>query len=148
MLTPRSAPEGLGTRPMDIGDPGFTLPDDFPRKRILIVPLYPQYAAATSATVCDEAFRALMKMRWQPAVRIAPPWPDDPVYIESVASSLEAELARLPFKPDVVLVSFHGIPDVKLDLRHGDRSEIVSHSDRGNVHARYREYRSSPRSDG
>ena len=79
-------------------------------ERILIVPLYPQYAAATSATVCDEAFRALMKMRWQPAIRVAPPWHDDPVYIDAVASSLEAELARLPFKPDVVLASFHGIP--------------------------------------
>lgn len=79
-------------------------------ERILIVPLYPQYAAATSATVCDEVFRALMKMRWQPAIRVAPPWHDDPVYIDAVASSLEAELARLPFKPDVVLASFHGIP--------------------------------------
>jgi protoporphyrin/coproporphyrin ferrochelatase len=79
-------------------------------ERILIVPLYPQYAAATSATVCDEAFRALVKMRWQPAIRVAPPWHDDPVYIEAVASSLEAELARLPFKPEVVIASFHGIP--------------------------------------
>jgi protoporphyrin/coproporphyrin ferrochelatase len=79
-------------------------------ERILIVPLYPQYAAATSATVCDEAFRALMRMRWQPAIRVAPPWHDEPVYIEAIASSLQAELARLPFKPEVVLASFHGIP--------------------------------------
>jgi ferrochelatase len=79
-------------------------------ERILIVPLYPQYAAATSATVCDEAFRALMTMRWQPAIRVAPPWHDDPAYIEAVASSLQAELSRLPFRPDVILASFHGIP--------------------------------------
>jgi ferrochelatase len=79
-------------------------------ERILIVPLYPQYAAATSATVCDETFRALMKMRWQPAIRVAPPWHDEPAYIEALASSLQAELSRLPFRPDIVLASFHGIP--------------------------------------
>ena len=79
-------------------------------ERILIVPLYPQYAAATSATVADKAFDALKTMRWQPAVRIAPPWHDDPVYIEAVASSLEAELKTLTFKPAVILASFHGVP--------------------------------------
>ena len=78
--------------------------------RILIVPLYPQYAAATTATVADKAFDALKQMRWQPAVRIAPPWHDDPVYIEAVAASLEAELAGLPFKPEMILASFHGVP--------------------------------------
>ena len=79
-------------------------------ERILIVPLYPQYAAATSATVCDKAFDALKTMRWQPAVRIAPPWHDDPVYIEAVATSLEQELNKLAFKPDMILASFHGVP--------------------------------------
>jgi protoporphyrin/coproporphyrin ferrochelatase len=78
--------------------------------RILVVPLYPQYAAATTATVADKAFDALKTMRWQPAVRIAPPWHDDPVYINAVASSLEAELKRLPFTPEVILASFHGVP--------------------------------------
>jgi protoporphyrin/coproporphyrin ferrochelatase len=78
--------------------------------RILVVPLYPQYAAATSATVCDEVFRVLMDMRWQPAIRIAPPWFDDPVYIEALAASFETRLRTLPFVPDVVLASFHGIP--------------------------------------
>ena len=78
--------------------------------RILIVPLYPQYCAATTATVGDKAFDALKTMRWQPALRIAPPWHDDPVYIEAVAGALEAELAKLPFKPEVVLASFHGVP--------------------------------------
>jgi protoporphyrin/coproporphyrin ferrochelatase len=78
--------------------------------RILIVPLYPQYAAATTATVADKAFDALKTMRWQPSVRIAPPWHDDPVYIEAVAASLEAELAKLSFKPEMILASFHGVP--------------------------------------
>jgi protoporphyrin/coproporphyrin ferrochelatase len=83
--------------------------------RILVVPLYPQYAAATSATVCDEAFRVLMKMRWQPALRIAPPYFDDPVYIEALASSLDAGLKALPFAPEVILASFHGIPKAYFD---------------------------------
>jgi len=78
--------------------------------RILVVPLYPQYAAATTATVADKAFDALKRMRWQPAVRIAPPWHDDPVYIEAVASSLEAELKKLSFEPEIILASFHGVP--------------------------------------
>src|SRR3954464_3267869 len=78
--------------------------------RILVVPLFPQYAAATTATVADKAFDALKTMRWQPAVRIAPPWHDDPVYIDAVASSLEAEIGKLSFAPDVILASFHGIP--------------------------------------
>ena len=78
--------------------------------RILIVPLYPQYAAATSATVCDKAFEALSKMRWQPTVRIAPPWHDDGFYIDAVVRSLRETLTSLPFEPDVILASFHGVP--------------------------------------
>jgi ferrochelatase len=77
---------------------------------ILVVPLYPQYAAATSATVCDEVFRTLMDMRWQPTLRVAPPYFNDPAYIEAVATSLEAGLRTLTFAPDVILASFHGIP--------------------------------------
>jgi ferrochelatase len=79
-------------------------------ERILIVPLYPQYCAATTATVADKVFDTLKTMRWQPAVRIAPPWHDDPVYIEAVAGALEAELAKLTFRPEKILASFHGIP--------------------------------------
>jgi protoporphyrin/coproporphyrin ferrochelatase len=78
--------------------------------RILIVPLYPQYCAATTASVGDKAFDALKTMRWQPAVRIAPPWHDEPVYIDAVAHALEAELGKLPFRPEVILASFHGVP--------------------------------------
>jgi ferrochelatase len=78
--------------------------------RILMVPLYPQYAAPTSATACDHAFRALMTMRWQPAVRVAPPYHDDPAYIKALADSMRASLAKLDFDPEVILCSFHGMP--------------------------------------
>ena len=84
-------------------------------ERILVVPLYPQYAAATSATVCDEVFRALMDMRWQPALRVAPPYFDEPAYIGAVATSLEAHLKTLIFAPDVIIASFHGIPQSYFD---------------------------------
>ncbi len=80
-------------------------------ERILIVPLYPQYAAATTATVCDEAFRALAKLRFQPALRVAAPYYAEPVYIDALANSLSAELAKLPFKPEVIVASFHGMPE-------------------------------------
>ena len=86
--------------------------------RILIMPLYPQYAAATSATVCDKAFEALERMRWQPALRVAPAYFDQPVYIDAIATSLEQGLAKLPFKPDKIIASFHGMPEEY--LRKGD----------------------------
>jgi len=79
--------------------------------RILIVPLYPQYAAATTATVCDKAFDALTTMRWQPALRVAPAWFDEPVYIDALANSLQVGLAKLSFKPDLIIASFHGMPE-------------------------------------
>ncbi len=86
--------------------------------RVLIVPLYPQYAAPTSATACDQAFRALMEMRWQPAIRVAPPWHDDPVYVKAVADSIRTHIATLPQEPEVILCSFHGMP--KSYLLRGD----------------------------
>ena len=78
--------------------------------RILYMPLYPQYAAATTATACDAAFAQLAAMRYQPTLRVTPPYYDDPVYVDAVAASIRDELAKLPFKPDVILASFHGIP--------------------------------------
>ena len=83
--------------------------------RILLVPLYPQYAAATTATVNDKAFEALARMRWQPALRTAPPYFDEPVYIEALASSIEEHLAKLTFRPEVILASFHGMPEEYLE---------------------------------
>jgi ferrochelatase len=78
--------------------------------RILLVPLYPQYAAATSATVCDKAFDALKTMRWQPTLRVAPPYFDFPPYIQALATSMKTSLAVLDFEPEVVIASFHGLP--------------------------------------
>jgi protoporphyrin/coproporphyrin ferrochelatase len=80
-------------------------------ERILVVPLYPQYSAATTATVCDEAFRALKHMRSQPTLRIAAPYYAEPVYVDALAASLNAELAKLPFRPEVIIASYHGMPE-------------------------------------
>lgn len=79
-------------------------------EKILLFPLYPQYAAATTATVNDEAFKALLKMRWQPALRTVPQYSDDPVYIDALANSIEAHFASLDWQPELLLTSFHGIP--------------------------------------
>ena len=84
-------------------------------ERILVAPLYPQYAAATTATANDAAFATLQKMRWQPAIRTLPPYYDDPAYIDALAASLRASLAALTFEPEVVLASYHGLPRVNLD---------------------------------
>lgn len=84
--------------------------------RILIAPLYPQYCAATTATVVDAAFAALKKMRWQPAIRILPPYHDDPAYIAALASSIRDNLAGLDFEPERIVVSFHGMPARTLAL--------------------------------
>jgi ferrochelatase len=78
--------------------------------RILIVPLYPQYAAATTASVSDKVFEALRTMRSQPTVRFVPPYFNDPVYIEALANSLQGEIKKLSWKPEIILASFHGIP--------------------------------------
>jgi ferrochelatase len=79
-------------------------------ERILWFPLYPQYSATTTATVNDKAFEALMKMRWQPAVRTVPPYHDDPAYIEALAQSIDRHLATLDWKPEKIVASYHGIP--------------------------------------
>ncbi len=79
-------------------------------ERILCFPLYPQYAAATTASVNDKLFECLMKTRYMPAVRTVPQYHDEPVYIEALALSIEKHLATLSFEPEVVVASFHGIP--------------------------------------
>ncbi|GAC1505174.1 MAG: ferrochelatase [Bradyrhizobium sp.] len=83
--------------------------------RLLVVPLYPQYSAATSATVCDEVFRVLSGMRAQPTVRVTPPYYDDPDYIEALAVSIDAHLKTLPFEPELIVASFHGMPQKYVD---------------------------------
>ena len=99
---------------MRYGQPSIASRMEFLQKegceRILVFPLYPQYAAATTATVNDKAFEALLKMRWQPALRTVPPYHDDPVYIDALAVSIEKHLAHLDWEPERLLASFHGIP--------------------------------------
>ncbi len=85
-------------------------------ERILIAPLYPQFCAATTATANDEAFASLIAMRWQPALRTLPPYHDDPLYIDALAASVTASLAKLDFSPDAILTSFHGMPKRTLEL--------------------------------
>ncbi len=84
--------------------------------RLLLVALYPQYAAASTATAYDETFRALMAERWQPAIRTAPPYHDDPDYISALARAIETHLAGLAWRPEVVLASFHGLPKRYMEL--------------------------------
>ncbi|HVZ14966.1 MAG TPA: ferrochelatase [Bauldia sp.] len=84
-------------------------------ERILAAPLYPQYAASTTATANDAAFDALKAMRWEPALRTLPPYHDDPAYIAALATSLAGALAKLPFEPQTVIASFHGLPREYLD---------------------------------
>lgn len=84
-------------------------------QRILLAPLYPQYCAATTATVVDAAADALRALRWQPALRTLPPYFDDPLHIAALAESTRAQLAALPFVPDRLLASFHGMPQRTLD---------------------------------
>lgn len=78
--------------------------------RILLFPLYPQYSSATSASVADKAFDTLKEMRWQPTVRIVPPYFDDASHIDALAASLREHLASLDWMPEVILASFHGLP--------------------------------------
>ncbi len=79
-------------------------------QKILLVPLYPQYSATTTATANDKAFEALGQMRWQPAVRTAPAYFDDPKYVEVLAKSIRDGVAALDFVPDLVITSYHGMP--------------------------------------
>jgi len=83
--------------------------------RVLVFPLYPQYAAATTATVCDAAFAALEKMRVQPALRTVPAYPTEPAYIDALAQSYRNFAATLRFIPDALLLSFHGLPQSYVD---------------------------------
>ena len=78
-------------------------------RRILIVPLYPQYSATTTASVHDAIFDAVKAMRWQPAIRLAPAFHDMPQYIDALAATARRTLEDAA--PERVLISFHGIPE-------------------------------------
>ena len=84
-------------------------------QKMIILPLYPQYAAATTATVCDEVYRTLMKMRWQPALQIIPHYESESLYIEALKKSVVHKLKNISWKPDVIVASYHGIPKKYFD---------------------------------
>ena len=83
--------------------------------RLLVFPLYPQYAAASTATANDKVFDALKTLRAQPALRTVPPYPQDPVYIAALADSIRTHLKTLDFEPEAILASFHGLPQAYVD---------------------------------
>lgn len=87
-------------------------------KRILFMPLYPQYSDSTTATANDELFRCLMRMRWQPTIRTVAPYFENPLYIDALANSIESHLEALDYQPDMIVASYHGLP--KRYLAQGD----------------------------
>ena len=86
--------------------------------RILFLPLYPHYAGATSATANDQFFRALMKETWQPTARVVEPYFEHPLYIDALAQSVERAYAEARERPEILMVSYHGMP--KRYLMQGD----------------------------
>jgi len=99
---------------MRYGNPSIKLKLNYLKKagceNIIILPLYPQYAAATTATVCDEVYRSLMKMRWQPSLQVIPHYESEPDYINALVKSIEKKVQSINWKPDLIISSYHGIP--------------------------------------
>ena len=85
--------------------------------RILLLPMYPQYAASTTATACDAVFKALAETRYMPALRTITTWHDDPAYIKALAARINVFWTKHG-RPDKLLMSFHGVP--KYTLLNGD----------------------------
>ena len=94
-------------------------------ENLIILPLYPQYAAATTATVCDEVYRSLMKMRWQPSLQIIPHYESEPLYINALINSIEKKINEINWKPDLIVSSYHGIP--KSYFEKGDPYHCYCH---------------------
>ncbi len=113
-LALKSHPDVMVDWAMRYGQPSIadrlTALKDAGCERIVLFPLYPQYAASTTATVNDKAFETLMAMRWQPALRTVPPYHDDPAYIAAIGQSIKTHLKSLDWEPQKVIASFHGIP--------------------------------------
>jgi ferrochelatase len=97
--------------------------------RLLVVPLYPQYSAATSATVCDEVLRVFSGMRAQPTLRVTPPYYDDANYIEALAVSISAHLKTLAFQPERIVASFHGMPQKYIDKGDPYQAQCIATTD-------------------
>ena len=104
---------------MRYGNPSIKNKLDFLQKqgceKIIIFPLYPQYAAATTATVCDEVYRNLMKMRWQPSLQIIPHYESEPLYIKALVNSIKLKISQIKWRPDLIIASYHGIPKSYFD---------------------------------
>ncbi len=94
-------------------------------ENLIILPLYPQYAAATTATVCDEIYRILMKTRWQPSLQIIPHYESEPLYIDALVKSIENKIALINWEPDLIVASYHGIP--KKYFEKGDPYHCYCH---------------------
>ena len=84
-------------------------------EKLIVLPLYPQYAAATTATVCDEVYRTLMRMRWQPSLQIIPHYESEPLYIDALIVSIEKKIKEINWVPDLIISSYHGIPKSYFD---------------------------------
>ena len=82
---------------------------------LIILPLYPQYASPTTATVCDEVFRSLMKLRWQPSLQIVSHYEENPLYIDAIVNSIKKKISEIHWKPDLIVASYHGIPKKYFD---------------------------------
>ncbi|MEE2690372.1 MAG: ferrochelatase [Pseudomonadota bacterium] len=100
---------------MRYGEPSVRAHLDVMRKagcdRILVIPLYPQYSATTTASVHDAVFAAIETMRWQPALRLAPAFHDDPIYVDALAATARRRLSTLDWTPERIVISFHGLPE-------------------------------------
>ena len=94
-------------------------------ENLIILPLYPQYAAATTATVCDEVYRSLSTMRWQPSLQIIPHYESNPIYIDAIIKSIDKKLNQISWRPDLIIASYHGIP--KIYFEKGDPYHCYCH---------------------
>ena len=114
---------------MRYGQPSINSKIDFLKnegcENLIVLPLYPQYAAATTATVCDEVYRSLSKMRWQPSLQIIPHYESEPTYIYAITNSIEKKIRELTWQPDVIIASYHGIP--KKYFEKGDPYHCYCH---------------------
>ena len=94
-------------------------------EKIIIFPLYPQYASPTTATVCDEVYNVLMNMRWQPAISVVPHHESEPLYINALVNSISKKIREIDWKPDLIIASYHGIP--KKYFEKGDPYHCYCH---------------------
>lgn len=88
---------------------------DWGAERVLLFPLYPQYAGATTGSTYDEVFKELSLLRFVPALRVVPPYFAHTAYVEALAQSVREAMTALGRPPDKIVISFHGIPQRYVD---------------------------------